>query len=62
MPHKNRDDPKTAAWQRFRNGSIPVVKAGPDPQRPGRPLQRHFSLPHTSIPGLVESRLIRLAF
>ncbi len=51
-----------AAWQRFRNGSITVAKAWPDPRRPGRPLQRYFSLPHTSIVGLLESRLIRLAF
>ena len=51
-----------AAWQRFQNGSITVAKAYPDPRRPGRPLQRYSSLPHTSIVGLVESRLIHLAF
>ncbi len=51
-----------AAWSRFINGSIGIEKAWPDPKRPGTPIRRHFSLPHSSITGLIQSHMIRLAF
>jgi len=50
------------AWSRFINGDIGVRKSWPDPKRPGKPIRRHFGLPHKSIPGLVQSHMIRLAF
>ncbi len=51
-----------AAWSRFINRNMGVEKAWPDPKRPGKPIRRHFSLPHKSIPGLVQSHMIRLTF
>ena len=50
------------AWSRFIHGDIGVRKSWPDPKRPGKPIRRHFSLPHSSITGLVQSHMIRLAF
>jgi len=63
--YRSRDDYQSItddAWQRFQNGSITVAKAYSDPRHPGRPIQHYFSLPHSAIAGLMESRLVRLEF
>ena len=50
------------AWQNFLAGDIGVRNTWPNPRNPGQPIQRRFYLPHRSITGLDQFRVLMMAF